>query len=177
MQNNVKQNALKLLKGDLMQMLVCMVMIGILFLIEAWLLFFYNGGFIFPFIFGVLIILLCCLQIINMYQFFERNMKGGSGSDKKAELLIYKKVKSLPDELDEAIQNSIEAQLSVLEKNQIKTFKIVLKKMEELMEQKDADMQAQFEQLKAENEQLLAQIKEQNELLAFQKTASEVEDN
>lgn len=168
MANNIKQDILKLLKGDLMQMLVCMVMIGILFLIEAWLLFFYNGGFIFPLIFGVLIILLFCLQMINFYQFFERNLKGAAGSDKKAELLIYKKVKSLPEELEEAIKNSVEAQLSILEKNQLKASKIVLLKTEELINQRDIEIKEQFEALKAENETWLTQIKEQNELLLTQ---------
>lgn len=174
-----KNKNFKTRKGDLMQILVCIIMIGILLLIEGWLLFYYNGGFIFPLIFGILLIMMFCLHTINMYQFFERKMKSSAGGEKKAELLIYKKVKSLPDELEEIIQNQIETNLSNIEKNQIKTSKAVLKKTEELINElkaqnenlseqlqtaldENAHIKEMFEELKNEQQKMTASIENLN---------------
>ena len=95
-----KQNKHKV-NSELFQLLLCVVVIGVFLLVETWLIFYYDGGFVFPLIFGVLTILMLCLLALNMYQIFvKRFLISGGSSDKKAEFLIYKQVKSLPDTFD-----------------------------------------------------------------------------
>ena len=48
-----KQNKHKV-NSELFQLLLCVVVIGVFLLVETWLIFYYDGGFVFPLIFGVL---------------------------------------------------------------------------------------------------------------------------
>ena len=66
---NGKKEKGKSQNSDLFQLLLSVVVTGVFCLVEGWLVFYYNGGYVFPLIFGVLIILMICLHTINIYQF------------------------------------------------------------------------------------------------------------
>lgn len=125
--------------NELLQLLLSVFIIGLFVMMEVWLIFFYcsrygydNSTFLFPFIFGILTILMVCINTMNIYQIFvRRTAAGGVGSDKKAEYIIYKQVKSLPD----TFNDQLEALSAEFEKTQKKTARAILMKMDEQIKQ------------------------------------------
>lgn len=168
-----KQNKHKV-NSELFQLLLCVVVIGVFLLVETWLIFYYDGGFVFPLIFGVLTILMLCLLALNMYQIFvKRFLISGGSSDKKAEFLIYKQVKSLPDTFDKQLKTELASVSEEIVKNQKLTAKAILLKVDEQLKTQgnDSDISAQFESMNAEIAQLkeqIEQLKSQNENLTNQ---------
>lgn len=168
-----KQNKHKV-NSELFQLLLCVVVIGVFLLVETWLIFYYDGGFVFPLIFGVLTILMLCLLALNMYQIFvKRFLISGGSSDKKAEFLIYKQVKSLPDTFDKQLKTELASVSEEIVKNQKLTAKAILLKVDEQLKAQgnDSDISAQFESMNAEIAQLkeqIEQLKSQNENLTNQ---------
>ncbi len=160
--------------SELFQLLLCVVVIGVFLLVETWLIFYYDGGFVFPLIFGVLTILMLCLLALNMYQIFvKRFLISGGSSDKKAEFLIYKQVKSLPDTFDKQLKTELASISEEIVKNQKLTAKAILLKVDEQLKAQgnDSDISAQFESMNAEIAQLkeqIEQLKSQNENLTNQ---------
>ena len=133
--NNNNNNISKKVSNELVQLLICVAVTGIFLLIEVWLIFYYAQGFVFPLIFGVLIILMVCLLTLNIYQIFIRRTAAGGSSDKKAEYLIYKQVKSLPDVFERRLTEEIKELSEGFGKMQKKTAKAVLIKVEEQLAQ------------------------------------------
>lgn len=125
--------------SELLQLLLSVFLIGVFVLIEIWLIFFYcsrygydNSTFLFPLIFGILTILMVCLSTLNVYQIFvKRTSFGAGGSDKKAEYMIYKQVKALPD----SFKSEFEQLTAEIEDTQKKAAKIILLKVEEQLKQ------------------------------------------
>lgn len=160
--------------SELFQLLLCVVVIGVFLLVETWLIFYYDGGFVFPLIFGVLTILMLCLLALNMYQIFvKRFLISGGSSDKKAEFLIYKQVKSLPDTFDKQLKTELASISEEIVKNQKLTAKAILLKVDEQLKAQgnDSDISAQFESMNVEIAQLkeqIEQLKSQNENLTNQ---------
>lgn len=176
----IKQKPKK--SGELIQLLVSVAVIGALLLVEIWLLFFYRegytDGFVFPLIFGILTILMTCILTLNIYQIFVKKMamSAGSASDKKAEYLIYKEVKNLPDAFENQLKEELKTMNEEFSKTQMKTAKAILVKMEEkfLENAKNSSSEELIEQFNSMKNELdglkneLEQVKAQNESLTNQ---------
>lgn len=160
------KNNLKKKNNELLQLLVCVAVIGIFLLIEIWLIFYYAQGFVFPLIFGILIILMVCLMTLNIYQIFiNRTAMSGGSSDKKAEFLIYKQVKSLPEVFEEKLKGEIQELSESVNKTQKITAKAVLVKVEEQLAQigsqeSNTVAKEEFDVMKAEIDGLKTQLDE-----------------
>ena len=174
--NNNNNNISKKVSNELVQLLICVAVTGIFLLIEVWLIFYYAQGFVFPLIFGVLIILMVCLLTLNIYQIFIRRTAAGGSSDKKAEYLIYKQVKSLPDVFERRLTEEIKELSEGFGKMQKKTAKAVLIKVEEQLaqlktEEGPSEVDDKLEGMKDEISGLKAlidELKTQNENLTNQ---------
>jgi len=161
--------------NELIQLLLSVFIIGVFVMIEVWLIFFYcsrygydNSTFLFPFIFGLLTILMVCINTLNIYQIFVKRVSVGGGSDKKAEFLIYKQVKSLPD----AFKIQLDELNAEIEKTQKKTAKAILIKVDEQLKQmkeeivtgqgngQDSAISEQLEAIKSDVESMKTQLSE-----------------
>lgn len=162
----VNKDKLKKKNNELLQLLICVAVIGLFLLIEIWLIFYYAQGFVFPLIFGILIILMACLMTLNIYQIFiNRTAMNGGNSDKKAEFLIYKQVKSLPEVFEKKLRDEIKNLSENVNKTQKITAKAVLVKVEEQLEQLSAqennsNIKDEFDSMKSELNVLKSQIDE-----------------
>lgn len=174
--NNNNNNISKKVSNELVQLLICVAVTGIFLLIEVWLIFYYAQGFVFTLIFGVLIILMVCLLTLNIYQIFIKHTAASGSSDKKAEYLIYKQVKSLPDVFERRLTEEIKELSEGFGKMQKKTAKAVLIKVEEQLaqlktEEDSSDVDDKLDGMKDEISGLKAlidELKTQNENLTNQ---------
>ncbi len=110
--------------GDLIQILLNIVILGVFSIVENWLLFFYGQSWMLVVIFGVLMILVSCLLAINIFNCVrsvtgtassqtEGQSADSAGNDKQIYALLYKQMKEI-------------------QKNQLLGTKAVLDKMSSL---------------------------------------------
>lgn len=176
MTNENKAATPKKKNTELIQLLLSVSVIGIFVLIEVWLIFFYcsrygydNSTFLFPLIFGILTILMVCLNTLNIYQIFvKRTSATGAAADKKAEYMIYKQVKALPD----VFKKDLEQVAAEFEATQKKTAKVIVMKVDEQLKQFKEEMAnqgtsdngglEQLEEVKAEIKDIKTQLADLN---------------
>lgn len=149
----------KRINGDLLQILLNVVIIGIFSIIEKWFLFSY-GSWGLAAIFGILMMLMCCLLTINIYSCFTGNAFGkkkeNKGEEKQVQALLYKQMKRLEAEIPTIIiesekkelknvQESLNKQMEELKINQLRFAKVVLNKMEQI-EHKQEELETLLDQ-------------------------------
>lgn len=92
--------------GDLIQILLNIVILGVFSIVENWLLFFYGQSWILVVIFDVLMILVSCLLAINIFNCVksirgtvssqtEGQSADSAGNDKQIYALLYKQMKEI----------------------------------------------------------------------------------
>lgn len=106
--------------GDLIQVLLNIVILGIFAIVENWLLFFYGQSWSLVVIFGVLMILVSCLLAINIYNC----AKSMSGAAKGAQAQPMASTEN-----DKQIYALLYKQMKDIQKKQLISTKVVLDKM------------------------------------------------
>lgn len=107
--------------GDLIQILLNIVILGIFSIVENWLLFFYGQSWILVVIFGVLMILVSCLLAINIFNCVNAMIKTASPRPQEQQ------TDSARD--DKQIYALLYKQMKEIQKNQLLSTKAVLDKM------------------------------------------------
>lgn len=171
--------------GELFQILLNIVIIGIFAGVENWLLFYYDCSWVLPSIFGALITLMSCLLAINVYYCLKGTAKGKTaGDDKQVQALLYKQMKKIDADTGAAIaqlKESVNQQIEELKMNQLRSTKALLNKVENAADggvenaKSDAskgelftimqDQLAQVQQAQEELKQLLHEMSNKQERL------------